>query len=689
MCTRAHPVSHRYRPCRANTSVTTQYHYPLAPLNYCLQLSSIITVLLGVGVRIGVILRHSSTNADQWPYDLDYVAVPVPSPAWNVGEDAAWYLLQAISNGLANVGGLSCTNSNPSQLTHIQFLTLLYPSRTEARLIYFILGKLTAIPNSLAHAPGPLAIASSALFFCALSSSQVVIDLGDAIRNVFSSCLLLIFTISLCIWGFLVNRRRAWRLDGGTGVFGMGALGLAFVTTAVSFVAVKEEGIDWLQHLIWAAVLWQTWLGWWWWVGAGMGIGEVEDLMERAIRKGRRAARHAHRQDVIGGAGTANTAAGRRAQTMAGMVKTASNSAVVGITTGFASILPSHSGSGGSGGDNLHRRATARVVSPRDRDERGMDVEEGIREDIELGSLRLREPHGPRTVATEEGSAGRQQPPSSNSETSSTSRTPSLHPPRTAGELIIFPAIWLQVYFRRLRRAHEDAAHKSAVEQAERRKRVPNMAGTVIPEEGWGLGAYGVREHAESARRVAEADRQIRANHLLGNAADPGTGDEADVDGDGDGDGDGDPLSDPMTNVLEDDDDDKDRVADGREGTSGTTVVEEREVHRHDSSPRPRSARARSIQLSRRTTPAQSVRGSVDRVREGDESRTRRRRDGEGGAGENESEWVDIEENEDAAGPSGRGGAAAAADPARRGQGTGWSWWGPLKDMRLQDRSRF
>lgn len=132
-------------------------------------------------------------------------------------------------------------------------------------------------------------------YYCTLSNHSRVIDMGDAIRAVFSCTLLVIFSLALFIWGFFVNRARAWRLDGGTAVFGSGALGLALVTTASSFVAVKEEeAIDWLQHLIWAAVLWQTWLGWWWWVGAGMGIGEVEDIMERTLRKRRKAARRAH-----------------------------------------------------------------------------------------------------------------------------------------------------------------------------------------------------------------------------------------------------------------------------------------------------------------------------------------------------------------------------------------------------------
>jgi hypothetical protein len=65
-------------------------------------------------------------------------------------------------------------------------------------------------------------------------------------------------------------------MDGGTAMFGLGALALAVVTTSGNFVAVAEDNIDWLQALLFAAILWQTWLGWWWWVGSGMGIGEVE-----------------------------------------------------------------------------------------------------------------------------------------------------------------------------------------------------------------------------------------------------------------------------------------------------------------------------------------------------------------------------------------------------------------------------
>lgn len=87
--------------------VTTQYHYPLAPLNYCLQLSSIISVLLSIGVTIGTILSHTNTQADHWPYALTYASVPVPANKWTHAEDALWLTLQALCNGLANVSDRS------------------------------------------------------------------------------------------------------------------------------------------------------------------------------------------------------------------------------------------------------------------------------------------------------------------------------------------------------------------------------------------------------------------------------------------------------------------------------------------------------------------------------------------------------------------------------------------------------
>lgn len=48
-------------------------------------------------------LQFCSNKADFWPYDLDYIAVTIPPPYWSTAKYAAWLLLQAFDNGLANV----------------------------------------------------------------------------------------------------------------------------------------------------------------------------------------------------------------------------------------------------------------------------------------------------------------------------------------------------------------------------------------------------------------------------------------------------------------------------------------------------------------------------------------------------------------------------------------------------------
>lgn len=60
-------------------------------------------MLLSVCVKTGVVLKHNYDTANTWPYALDYIAVPIPAEDWNIGEEAAWLLLQCICNLLANV----------------------------------------------------------------------------------------------------------------------------------------------------------------------------------------------------------------------------------------------------------------------------------------------------------------------------------------------------------------------------------------------------------------------------------------------------------------------------------------------------------------------------------------------------------------------------------------------------------
>ena len=63
------------------------------------------------------------------------------------------------------------------------------------------------------------------------------------------------------------------------------------MSTALNFLYVpREEEYVWLPGLMWAVVLWQSFLGWWWWVGAGSGAGLVEedDVMRKVQREAKR-----------------------------------------------------------------------------------------------------------------------------------------------------------------------------------------------------------------------------------------------------------------------------------------------------------------------------------------------------------------------------------------------------------------
>lgn len=115
-----------------------------------------------------------------------------------------------------------------------------------------------------------------------MQNSASITSIADAVQNVCNATLSLLFTASLFIWGFFVNAKQAWRTDGGTAAFGAGALTLALASTAITFVYIPhKDQYAWMPGLMWAVILWQSFLGWWWWVGAGMGVGEVEDILRR------------------------------------------------------------------------------------------------------------------------------------------------------------------------------------------------------------------------------------------------------------------------------------------------------------------------------------------------------------------------------------------------------------------------
>lgn len=161
----------------------------------------------------------------------------------------------------------------------------MYPSRLEGQVIFILLG--------------PLAVIAALTQFVPLHPNPKIVSTASDVRNVCNATLTILFALSLAIWGFGVNRKQAWRTDGGTAIFGAGAIILSLVSTTFTIIYIpSRDQFEWMPGFTAAIVLWQTFLGWWWWVGAGMGMGEVEEWLRRAEkRQKRRLAREARRKD--------------------------------------------------------------------------------------------------------------------------------------------------------------------------------------------------------------------------------------------------------------------------------------------------------------------------------------------------------------------------------------------------------
>jgi len=167
-----------------------------------------------------------------------------------------------------------------TQITHVHFLTLLFPSVLETRMIYWMLGPLVLIMSGMSF--GNLAE----------DNDLKTLDLSDALINICDSSLALLYMAGLLIWGGLVNWRRAWRGDGSTAAFGAIAIIVAVFKTVISFVHIGYDRVYWMRDLSSIFTIWQSWLGFWWWVSAGMNIGEYADRLHAKERR----ARHEQRQ---------------------------------------------------------------------------------------------------------------------------------------------------------------------------------------------------------------------------------------------------------------------------------------------------------------------------------------------------------------------------------------------------------
>jgi hypothetical protein len=224
-------------------------------------------------------------------------------------------------------------------MTHIHFLSLMYPSRLEARLIFILLG--------------PLAIVAAVAQFAPLYPHLQFVLVASAVRDVCNATLSILFTLSLVFWGFAVNRKRAWRTDGGTAAFGISAILLAITSTAltIAYIPYSRDQFEWIPGLIGAIVLWQSFLGWWWWVGSGMGIGEVNEWLRRAEKRRKRRARDVRRKEPKGrlrGAWNTVIGSGRGSSS-------ASSTAIQKALPSDTTAIPR---GGGSDRDSLHVSTT-------------------------------------------------------------------------------------------------------------------------------------------------------------------------------------------------------------------------------------------------------------------------------------------------------------------------------------------
>ncbi|KAF5386211.1 hypothetical protein D9615_002314 [Tricholomella constricta] len=399
---------------------TAQYHWPLAPVNYVLQLSGVTTLLISLIATLQVVLSATFAESEKWPYMLSYIAVNVPpldidlnTDEWNIAERATWLVMNASTSGLI-------------QITHIQFLTLLYPSRLEGRLIFTMLG--------------PLAIVAAVMQLLPIHGNPDVTNIASAVRNVCNATLSLLFTAALFIWGLLVNRKQAWRTDGGTAAFGAAALTLAVVSTALNFLYVpREEEYVWLPSLMWAVILWQSFLGWWWWVGAGSGSGlnGDEDIVEKMNREAKRESRRKEARE-------------RRRETKIRAKK---------VWKGVAGAFIPHTSDSREKSAHLDRRADSRLPD------------------------RLSSPPSPLDSSPDSPASGVSQTPSIFS-TSTTATFTTL--PR------LLPAI-VHRWYASLRHAHLVAARQQAVERVERIRELERNGGIDTGSTGWGLGSFGWR----------------------------------------------------------------------------------------------------------------------------------------------------------------------------------------------------
>jgi hypothetical protein len=99
---------------------SAQYHWPLAPVNYVLQLSGVLTLLISLIATLYVVLNAALDESMEWPYMLSYIAVNVPPSedrgGWSLAELVTWMVMNASTSGLVQV---SFPASPPAYRAHV------------------------------------------------------------------------------------------------------------------------------------------------------------------------------------------------------------------------------------------------------------------------------------------------------------------------------------------------------------------------------------------------------------------------------------------------------------------------------------------------------------------------------------------------------------------------------------------
>ncbi len=479
-------------------------------------------------------------------------------------------------------------------------------------------------------------------------------------------------------------------MDGGTALFGIGAMGLAVASTAMNFVAVGEDGLTWFQNLIWATVLWQSWLGFWWWVGSGMGIGEVEDIVEREEKKRLKEQNRKQRKKRKGKAGLK-------------MPRTSTGNSAAKEGTASSSALSQFIDVWRTSGNTLRRRASVPdEIELQDLD-RTTGTGPSIAQSPRLGTASQRRGSLESSSAVQNGRAPSRSAAGGLPGTSSSS-TVSGTPLESVSGILGYPINFVLRWMRFLRLTHEKATTEKVIERVTRRNKAfernnlnENENGERTPSTprrntgegltrtdlgliaqgnsqatGWGLGRRGVTEAQEGLRRMEEARRIQRGERLL-------RPEEETVRG----------------GRWEENDQEDEELADVSD------------IERGEGPSRPRQARFESEAERERVLAAMMQEIKDERAEDGPVDRTVGRLNAN-------DEWID----EETIGPDGRpisrsrktskrgrgrrrggggggggettaGGRAGAPAPELDGAQTGWTWWGPLRKWRLADRTTY